>query len=520
MNKLYYILYFLFFTMFSTVAEARSNSILFSFDCIYQSSPQVISFNTFTVMRYGDEDFLLTATSDSGLEVSYSSADTSIAEVYQDSNNGNRWKLKINAVGSVVITAYQAGNEIFDEAVPVSQNLVINAATLTISAVSKSKLYNEVDPELTYNVVGLVNADEESTVLSGELARAEGEDVGTYPILQGSLLATSSYTINYVGANFQITRAPLPDITFENETFVYDGTPKSIVVKGDIPSEVVITYTGNEQINAGAYTVSAFIDGGINYVSETLTATLEITKSPQTITWTQSLITGCSGETQIILDATASSGLPIQYSSSNLNVATINGNILTINTAGYSDIRTYQLGNQNYLETDTIRKLNVRLIGKVKQKWNDVLVFDNTSNKYVSWQWYRDNSILTGATRQYYTSAPSALSGIYHTVVEDTDKNFMETCPFNVLDGISKGGIKVSPNPSPRNANIRIVLDYTEEELKGARLLIVDLTGNIYREFAMVSPEINIPSPSNPNMYIIYLYFATGDKTTVKLLVN
>ncbi|WP_333663199.1 hypothetical protein [Chishuiella changwenlii] len=369
MNKLYYFLYFLFFTMFSTVGEARENSILLNSDYINQSTPQVISFNAFSEKRYGDGDFLLTATSSSGLEVTYSSADTSIAEVYKDSNDGNRWKLKINAAGSVIITAYQAGNEFFDKAVPVSQ-------------------------------------------------------------------------------------------------------------------------------------------------------TLEITKSPQTITWTQSLITGCSGETQIVLDATASSGLPIQYSSSNLNVATVNGNILTINTAGYSDIKAHQLGNQNYLETDTIRKLNVRLIGKVKQKWNDVLVFDNTTNKYVSWQWYRDNSILTGATRQYYTSAPVPLSGTYHTVVEDTDRNFMETCPFNVLDGISKGGIKVTPNPSPRNGSIKIVLDYTEEELKGARLLIVDLTGNIYREFTMVSPEINIPAPSNPNMYIIYLYFPTGDKTTVKLLVN
>ena len=520
MNKLYYFLYFLFFTMFSTVAEARENSILLNFDYINQSTPQVILFNAFSEKRYGDGDFLLTATSSSGLEVTYSSADTSIAEVYKDSNDGNRWKLKINAVGSVIITASQAGNEFFDEAVPISQNLVINPAILIITAETKSKLYSEEDPELTYNATGFVNADEASVVLTGMLARTEGEAVGTYPILQGSLLATSSYTINYVGANLQIARAPLPDITFENETFVYDGTPKSIIVKGEIPAEVVITYTGNEQINAGTYTVSAFIDGGINYASETLNAILEITKSSQTITWTQSLITGCSGETQIVLDATASSGLPIQYSSSNLNVATVNGNILTINTAGYSDIKAHQLGNQNYLETDTIRKLNVRLIGKVKQKWNDVLVFDNTTNKYVSWQWYRDNSILTGATRQYYTSAPVPLSGTYHTVVEDTDRNFMETCPFNVLDGISKGEIKVTPNPSPRNGSIKIVLDYTEEELKGARLLIVDLTGNIYREFTMVSPEINIPAPSNPNMYIIYLYFPTGDKTTVKLLVN
>ena len=127
--------------MFSTVAEARENSILLNFDYINQSTPQVILFNAFSEKRYGDGDFLLTATSSSGLEVTYSSADTSIAEVYKDSNDGNRWKLKINAVGSVIITASQAGNEFFDEAVPISQNLVINPAILIITAQTKSKLY-------------------------------------------------------------------------------------------------------------------------------------------------------------------------------------------------------------------------------------------------------------------------------------------------------------------------------------------------------------------------------------------
>ncbi|MBC8645288.1 BspA family leucine-rich repeat surface protein [Flavobacterium lindanitolerans] len=159
------------------------------------------------VKTYGDMPFVPTATASSGLEVGYVSADNSIAEAFQDSTDGNKWKLKINKAGEVDITAKQAGNETYNPAADVIFRLTINKANLTVTADTISKIYGTEDPILTYVTNGWVNGDTE-TVLTGLLTRTAGEDVGTYAIGQGTLNA-ENYIISYTGADFNITKATL-----------------------------------------------------------------------------------------------------------------------------------------------------------------------------------------------------------------------------------------------------------------------------------------------------------------------
>ena len=76
-----------------------------------------------------------------------------------------------------------------------------------MTADAKSKVYGTADPSLTYQVTSgsLVTGDS----FSGALTRATGENVGSYPILQGTLTAGTNYTLTYVGANLTITPAAL-----------------------------------------------------------------------------------------------------------------------------------------------------------------------------------------------------------------------------------------------------------------------------------------------------------------------
>lgn len=70
-------------------------------------------------------------------------------------------------------------------------------------------------------------------------------------------------------------------------------------------------------------------------------------KQPQIITWNQSLSSLQVGNT-VTLDATASSGLPVTYSSSNSSIVSINGNQLTANTNGTATITATVEGNDLY----------------------------------------------------------------------------------------------------------------------------------------------------------------------------
>ena len=87
---------------------------------------QVITFPALTDKKTGDADFQLSATSSSGLPVTYSSTDTTVALV---TANGN---VHIAGSGTATITASQAGNDVYNAAAPVSQLLnVFNPPVVT-----------------------------------------------------------------------------------------------------------------------------------------------------------------------------------------------------------------------------------------------------------------------------------------------------------------------------------------------------------------------------------------------------
>jgi len=59
----------------------------------------------------------------------------------------------------------------------VSADFTINTKAITITADSKSKVYGDVDPALTYSLsTVLVSGD----TISGALSRVVGENVGDY----------------------------------------------------------------------------------------------------------------------------------------------------------------------------------------------------------------------------------------------------------------------------------------------------------------------------------------------------
>lgn len=245
---------------------------------------QAITFGMLAAMTYGDSDRTLSATSNSGLAVSYVSSEPSIAEVYQDANDGGKWKVKIKTIGEITITASQAGNQEYLSATSLSRVLVINKASLTVSADAKTKVYGAADPSLTYTVMATeLKYDDLPSVVTGGLERVSGENVGSYKINNNDLTA-SNYSINYIESNLVITKAVITGIIFDDARFVYDGTVKSLAIKGTLPAGASVSYTNNSRTNAGKQTVTAIINNGTNYENLILTAELTITKAEAVIT--------------------------------------------------------------------------------------------------------------------------------------------------------------------------------------------------------------------------------------------
>jgi hypothetical protein len=146
--------------------------------------------------------------------------------------------------------------------------------------------------------------------------------------------------------------------------------------------------------SAKAVTVSGITTSGTDAANYALTQptdlTGSITQATQTITF-NALAGKVVGDAGFSLTASASSGLPLTYASSNLSVATVSDiGFVTIVGAGTSDITVSQAGNSNYLPASQARTLTV------------------TPQPLLSWE----VSGLTGGSNNF---GPTVLDGTYIT---------------------------------------------------------------------------------------------------------
>ncbi|UXH56779.1 MBG domain-containing protein [Pseudomonas aeruginosa] len=170
---------------------------------------------------YGDVNPTLTATM-SGINAIDAYVNSQFNDLYQAT--ASTTATQASNVGQYAITGNANGSEYFSQRYQLVRQdgkLTVTPAQLIVSADAKTKVYGDADPTLTYQVSGLKNSDTAAGVLSGNLGRVAGENVGNYGILQGGLgLNTANYTLSYVGNDLRITPAQL-NVIADAKTKVY-----------------------------------------------------------------------------------------------------------------------------------------------------------------------------------------------------------------------------------------------------------------------------------------------------------
>ena len=133
------------------------------------------------------------------------------------------------AVGSGAhsITGSYSG-DVFFEPSSAADLITVTHRPITVSADALTKVYGEPDPALTYQITqgSLVFSD----TFTGTLTRPPGEDVGLYPILQGTLALNNNYDLTYIGA----------DLTIEPIAITVTADP---ITKGFGQADPQLTYT-------------------------------------------------------------------------------------------------------------------------------------------------------------------------------------------------------------------------------------------------------------------------------------
>jgi hypothetical protein len=187
---------------------------------------QTIAFTTLSAKILGDPPFALTGSSSSGLVVSYTSSNTSIATI-----SGNT--ITLVAVGNVTIQANQAGNANYNAANQVNQSFCINpvkpiitasqvnteSPTLTSSSAVGNKWFlndaaiaGAINPTLTITAIGVYKVQ-----VTADICSSAFSDNYTFVVTgDGSFNSTSDFLI-YPNPTFNQLMVLLPD-EVENKT--------------------------------------------------------------------------------------------------------------------------------------------------------------------------------------------------------------------------------------------------------------------------------------------------------------
>ncbi|PCA48885.1 two-partner secretion system adhesin CdrA [Pseudomonas aeruginosa] len=225
---------------------------------------------------YGDVNPTLTATM-SGINAIDAYVNSQFNDLYQAT--ASTTATQASNVGQYAITGNANGSEYFSQRYQLVRQdgkLTVTPAQLIVSADAKTKVYGDADPTLTYQVSGLKNSDTAAGVLSGNLGRVAGENVGNYGILQGGLgLNTANYTLSYDGNDLRITPAQL-NVIADAKTKVYGDLDPALTYqvsglkRGDTAGAVLnggsLSRVAGE--NVGVYGIN---QGGLGLVSSNYT---------------------------------------------------------------------------------------------------------------------------------------------------------------------------------------------------------------------------------------------------------
>ena len=296
---------------------------------------QTITFAALPGKRVDEGPFSLTASTSSGLPVTFSSSDAAVATV-----SGNT--ATVTGIGSTTITASQAGNAIY---LPASVNRTLAVAGIPPSIVGQPT-------GQTVNVTGIAafNVTAAGTAPFSYQWRREGVDLG------GSTGATLGLV------NVQTNQAGSYTVVITNTW-------------GSITSSVAVLT--------------------VNQLSQTITfgalPLKRVDDAPFTLT------------------ATASSGLPVIFSSSDAAVATVSGNTVTLTGIGSTTLTASQAGDATYLPATSVnRTLSVAGIPPGISSQPASLTLNVTSNAAFSvtgtgtaplaYQWRKNDADLVSET--------------------------------------------------------------------------------------------------------------------------
>ncbi len=323
----------------------------------FQITPgtQTITFASLSDQGFGSGPVMLTATASSGLPVSYVSTTSTICTV-----SGST--VTLLKAGVCTITGSQSGNAGYAAAAPVTQsfNIGIGAQTITFNAIASRVLGSTpmVATATASSGLAVAFASNSQAVCSVSGVVVTLLSTGSCSITASQAGNANYFTAQPVDQSFQVTPGTqvIAFAALQGKTFGVAPLTVSATSSAGLPvtflsttpavcsvSGTIVTLTG-----VGACTIQATQPGNVNYsAASSMDQTFTVAQGTQTITFA-ALQSQPFSTAQITLNATASSGLPVTFTSKTLSVCTVSGTSVSLATVGACSIQAGQPGNSTF----------------------------------------------------------------------------------------------------------------------------------------------------------------------------
>ncbi len=316
---------------------------------------QTITFAPLASQTFGAAPFMVSATASSGLAVSFTSTTSSVCTV-------SGATVAVLTVGVCTIQANQTGNSFFGPAAPVTQffSVTPGSQTITFAALANKALgvapFTVVATASSGLPVGLASNSGVCTVAGFTVTLAlagtctiqatqpgNADFAPASPVVQSFTVTPKSQTITFAALTNQV---------FGAAPFTVAATASSglTVSFASIASSVCsVAGTMVTLIAAGVCSIQANQPGDGNYAAATpVVQHFTVTQGSQTISFGPLSNAVLGAVASLSVNATASSGLAVSFTSTTSSVCTVTGGTVTLVGLGTCGIQAAQAGNANY----------------------------------------------------------------------------------------------------------------------------------------------------------------------------
>ncbi len=444
---------------------------------------QRIVLNEFTPVKFGTA-LTLPDKSTAGLPITYTSSNPAVATV-----NGN--VVTLVSVGSTNITAKSGSTTSYDAAPDVVRALTVikGDQTVTIVPISDQKMTPASFPAFAVASSGLapVLTSSDPTIVSVTGQLLTFLKVGTVTITASqpgnnlyNAATPSSTTFSVLKGDQVINFTGIGPATLGQSPFTLTATISSLQpITYTSSNTAVATVSGNQVtiVSAGSTDITASQAGNDNYQpAVSVTRTLVVNKKSQSIS---GFDLGIRFESIPVfqLSATASSGLPVQYSTTSDKI-TISGSTITIVKPGLASMDADQAGNAEYAPAPkltqtfciTAKQPTVTLTNKNSDQ------FTLSATGTAGHQWFLNDVRIPGAMSPTYQPTQA---GVYKVrlVIDGCEGDFSADVPV-VVTGLEGADIlsSVQVYPNPANQFVRIELP---NHTQPAAVRVIRLDGKV-----------------------------------------